>query len=44
MNKVETIKNGEGKNYNYSQDHCFVKLSSDQTNGELCIVEDTLKP
>ncbi len=44
MNKVETIRNGEGENYNYSQDHCFVKLSSDQTNGELCIVEDTLKP
>ncbi len=44
MDKIETIRNGEGKNYNYSQDHCFVKLSSDQTNGELCIVEDILKP
>ena len=38
------IKKGEGENYNYSQDHCFVKLSSKHTNGELCIVEDTLKP
>lgn len=40
----EYIKKGEGENYNYSQDHCFVKLSSRHTNGELCMVEDTLKP
>jgi quercetin dioxygenase-like cupin family protein len=40
----EFIKNGEGENYNYSQDHCFIKLSSRHTNGELCMVEDTLKP
>lgn len=40
----ELIRKGEGENYNYSQDHCFIKLSSRQTNGELCIVEDTLKP
>lgn len=38
------IKKGEGENYNYSQDHCFIKLSSRDTNGELCIIEDTLKP
>ena len=37
------IRKGEGENYNYSQDHCFIKLSSEQTNGELCIVEDKLK-
>ena len=40
----EYIKKGEGENYNYSQDHCFVKLSSRYTKGELCMVEDTLKP
>lgn len=40
----ELIRNGEGENYNYSQDHCFVKLSSRETKGELCIIEDTLKP
>ena len=40
----EIIRNGEGENYNYSQDHCFVKLSSRGNNGELCFVEDTLKP
>lgn len=40
----EIIRNGEGKNYDYSQDHCFVKLSSRHTHGELSFVEDTLKP
>jgi quercetin dioxygenase-like cupin family protein len=44
MKDKEIIKKGEGKNYNYSQDHCFVKLSSKNTNGELCIVEDVIKP
>ena len=44
MKNKETIRKGEGENYNYSQDHCFIKLSSKKTNGELCFVEDTLKP
>ena len=44
MQEKEIIRNGEGENYNYSQDHCFIKLSSRSTNGELCFVEDTLKP
>ena len=44
MNKKEVIRKDEGVNYNYSQDHCFVKLSSRDTNGELCLIEDTLKP
>lgn len=44
MDKIEIIRSGEGVNYNYSQDHCFVKLSSYTTNNELCIIEDTLKP
>lgn len=44
MINKEVIKSGQGENYNYSQDHCFVKLSSKDTNGELCFVEDTLKP
>ena len=44
MEEKEIIRNGEGENYNYSQDHCFVKLSSKKTNGELCVVEDKLKP
>ena len=44
MKLKQYIKNGEGENYNYSQDHCFIKLSSRDTNGELCLIEDTLKP
>ena len=40
----EYIKKGEGENYDYAQDHCFVKLSSRNTNGELCLIEDTIKP
>ena len=44
MKEKEIIREGKGENYNYSQDHCFVKLSSKHTNGELCLVEDTIKP
>ena len=44
MTNKEVIRKGEGDNYPYSQDHCFVKLSSHHTNGELSFVEDTLKP
>lgn len=44
MIEKEIIRNGAGENYNYSQDHCFIKLSSKKTNGELSLVEDTLKP
>lgn len=38
------VANGQGENYNYSQDHCFIKVSSKDTNGELCLIEDTIKP
>ncbi len=44
METQEIIRKGEGENYNYAQDHCFIKLSSKHTNGELSFVEDTLKP
>lgn len=44
MDAFQYVKSGAGKNYDYSQDHCFVKLSSRDTNGELSIVEDMLKP
>ncbi|UTW65332.1 cupin domain-containing protein [bacterium SCSIO 12643] len=44
MKTQQIIRQGCGENYNYSQDHCFIKLSSHDTNGELCMVEDTLKP
>lgn len=42
MKEKEFILNGEGENY--SQDHCFVELSSKKTNGELCFIEDKIKP
>ncbi|MEP1150222.1 MAG: cupin domain-containing protein [Balneola sp.] len=38
------VASGQGENYNYSQDHCFIKVSSKDTNGELCLIEDTIKP
>ena len=44
MTTFEYIKANEGKDFDYSQDHCFVKLASRDTAGELSIVEDTLKP
>ncbi len=44
MTTKEVIRKGAGENYNYSQDHCFIKLSSRSNNGELCFVEDTIKP
>ena len=44
MTDKEIIREGEGKNFPFGQDHCFVKLASSHTNGELCFVEDTLKP
>ena len=38
------IKNLEGTDYDYAQDHCYVKVSSHDTSGELSMVEDMLKP
>ena len=44
MKLQKIVRKDEGENYDYSQDHCFVKVSSRDTNGELCLIEDTLKP
>ena len=44
MKKQQLVKRDQGPDYNYSMDHCFVKLSSTDTDGELAIVEDKLKP
>ncbi len=44
MKEKEIIRQGHGKNYPFGQDHCFIKLASSHTHGELCFVEDTLKP
>ncbi len=44
MQEKEVIRSGEGENYDYAQDHCFIKLHSKYTGGALSFVEDTLKP
>ena len=44
MESKKYIEHGQGENYNYAQDHCFIKVSSRDTNSELCLIEDTLKP
>lgn len=44
MESKHYILSGQGENYDYSQDHCFIKVSSKDTNGELCLIEDSLKP
>lgn len=44
MKRQQFIKSGEGDNYPYAQDHCFVKIASKDTGGQLCLIEDTLKP
>ena len=38
------IAPGGGKNYNWSNDHIFVKTHASETGGSLTVVEDTLKP
>ncbi|MBT8183081.1 MAG: cupin domain-containing protein [Eudoraea sp.] len=43
MISKQYVASGQGENYDYSQDHCFIKVSSRDTNGELCLIEDTLK-
>lgn len=40
----QLVKRDKGENYDYAQDHCFIKVSSRDTNGEFCLIEDTLKP
>ncbi|MEM8897289.1 MAG: cupin domain-containing protein [Bacteroidota bacterium] len=44
MNTFQVIRKGKGEDFDYSQDHCYVKLSSRDTGGELSMVEDTMKP
>lgn len=44
MDKHYLVRNGAGKDYDYSQDHCFVKLAAKLTDGRLSFVEDHLKP
>ena len=42
--KQQIIKSGKGKDYDWSNDHIFVKTTLDFTDGRVTFVEDTLKP
>jgi quercetin dioxygenase-like cupin family protein len=42
--KQEIIGSGQGRDYDWSSDHIFVKTASDLTRGRVTVVEDTLKP
>ena len=44
MTTHQLIRRGGGRDYDYAMDHCFVKLASESTGGELSLVEDELKP
>ena len=44
MEKQQLVRCGSGPDFDYSQDHCYIKLASSETNGELSLVEDELKP
>jgi quercetin dioxygenase-like cupin family protein len=42
--KQQIIPNGDGKDYDWSKDHIFVKTTLDFSDGRVTVVEDTLKP
>ena len=44
MKNSQLVPSGGGTSYDYSQDHCFVKVASRDTDGQLAMVEDRLKP
>ena len=44
MKNQQLVRKGTGRDFDYAQDHCFVKLASNATGGAICLVEDKLKP
>jgi len=42
MKEKKVVLNGEGKSYNFMNDHVFVKVPSQTTDNKLSIVEDNL--
>ncbi len=42
--KQQIIASGQGQNYDWSNDHIFVKTHSGLSNSRVTVVEDTLKP
>jgi hypothetical protein len=43
MKRYSFVKPGEGVNYDWSKDHTFVKVSTADTGGAFCLMEDNLK-
>jgi quercetin dioxygenase-like cupin family protein len=43
MKRYAFLKPGEGVNYDWSQDNTFVKVSTADTGGAFCLMEDNLK-
>jgi quercetin dioxygenase-like cupin family protein len=44
MTKSLVLSPGGGKNYDWSADHTFVKVSAEDTGGAYTLMEDNLKP
>ena len=44
MPKKEVVFPGQGKNYDWANDHVFVKSALELSDGRLTLVEDHLKP
>jgi quercetin dioxygenase-like cupin family protein len=42
--RQKIVRPGEGKSYDWSKDHVFVKATLDLTDGRVTLVEDQLKP
>jgi len=42
--KQRIVLPGQGKSYDWSKDHVFVKSTHELSDGRLTLVEDTLKP
>jgi len=42
--KQQVIAPGKGVDYDWSNDHIYVKTTKDYTDGRVTVVEDTLKP
>lgn len=42
--KQQITPDGQGQNYDWSNDHIYIKSAQELTDGRLTLVEDTLKP
>jgi quercetin dioxygenase-like cupin family protein len=42
--KQQVVSSGQGQNYDWANDHIYVKTTQGLTGGRVTVVEDTLKP